>query len=271
MSVLFQELTSPQIARALEQRAVLLLPLGQTEQHGPHLQTGCDNIIAERVAIATAEALAGAPPALVLPTIPYGYNPRSVQMWPGVFRIGWETMIRYLADVCTSAVEMGFARLIILSTHGPHADVARMAARDVFDRTGVPIVVSLPHKVVADRFAKLRRSPAGGCSHAGEYETSLLLHFGYPVKLDGLDDRDRVQLCNEWVAGDFVNGSGKISWSTWGLQLSETGVYGDPSVASAETGRLTFAALVEEYCAMVRFVREQPLPEQRFPRTAGVW
>lgn len=261
----------PQIKSAIDNKAVLLLPLGQTEQHGPHLVTGCDTIIAERVAMATAEALGGAPQTLVMPSIPYGYNPRSVQNWPGVFRIGWDTMIRYIADVLVSAVEMGFEKIIVLSTHGPHADVARMAARDVFDRTHGAVVVSLPHKVVAKRFAELRQSPMGGCSHAGEYETALLMHFGYPVALEGMDDRDSVDMCNEWISGDFVNGSGKVSWTTWGLQISERGVYGDPSVATAETGRLTFEALVEEYCELVTFVRAQELPPQSFPTTPGHW
>ena len=54
MSVLLSEMTFPQIEKAIESNAVLLFPLGQTEQHGPHLQSGCDTIIAERVAMDTA-------------------------------------------------------------------------------------------------------------------------------------------------------------------------------------------------------------------------
>jgi creatinine amidohydrolase len=261
----------PQIREAIAGNTIVLLPLGQTEQHGPHLQTGCDSIIAERVAMTAAETLRDDTPVLVLPTIPYGYVPKSVQIWPGVFRVGWETMVRYIADVCTSAVEMGFRKLIIISTHGPHDEIARLAARDVFDRTRVPVIVSIPHKIVASRFARIRVSPVGGCSHACEYETSLLLHFNYPVDLSGIDGRDRVQVCNEWVSGDMINGSGRISWSTWGLQVSETGVYGDPSVASRDTGRATFDAIIEEYCSLIRFLYRQKIPTQGFPTTQGTW
>ena len=50
--------------------------------------------------------------------------------------------------------------------------------------------------------------------NVGEFETSLLMHFGFPVDLSGTDDRDAVKVCNEWVAGDLA-GSGKVSWSTW--------------------------------------------------------
>ena len=271
MGVFFRDKTRPEIDEAIEQGTVLLLPLGHTEQHGPHLPVGCDSILAERVAQAAAEQLDGEIPALVLPTICYGYDPKSVQQWSGVFRVRWDVMVDYLADVCTSAVEMGFRKLMVISTHGPHADVAKLAAREVFDRTGVGIVFSGPHAMAAGRFAEIRKSPVGGCSHAGEYETSLMLHFGYPADLSGLDGRDRVKVCNEWVAGDYVNASGKAGWSTWALQISETGVYGDPSCASAETGQAVFDAIVKEYCRLIGFVHAQPMPEQEFPRYPRSW
>ena len=271
MSVLFAEQTHPQIRRAIEDRAVLLLPLGQTEQHGVHLQVGCDSIIAERVAAAAAGSLEGEIPVLVLPGIHYGYVPKSIQDWPGSFRIRWNIMVEYVADVCTSAVEMGFEKLILVSTHGPHADVGKLAAREVFDRTGVGIVFSMPHGLCRERFAEVRKSGMGGACHAGEYETSLLLHFGYPVDLSETDAGDAVKVCNEWVAGDMLGGSGQASWSTWALQISDSGAYGDPSVATAETGRDTFEAILEAYRKLIRFVREQPMPEQEFPRYPRAW
>ncbi len=266
MSVLFEDKTSPEIAKAAQDGSVLLLPLGQTEMHGPHLQVGADNIIAERVACAVAETLEEEISTLVLPTIPYGYSPKSMKTWTGTFCVHHDTMVRYIADVCVSAVEMGFKKLIIISTHGPHGDVARLAARDVFDRTGVGVVVSMPHVLSAKHFKDIGQGVVGSNCHAGEYETSLLLHFGYPVDLEGLDDRDRVQVCNKWIAGDFVTGSGKVSWSTWALQVPETGVLGDPTHASAQTGKAAFDAIIDEYCELVRFVRDQEMPDQVWRR-----
>src|ERR1051326_3374861 len=271
MSIYFAEKKLPEIKKAIEDNAVLLLPLGQTEQHGPHLQVGCDSIIADRVAEAVAKKMSVGFPVLVMPTIPYGYVPKAVQNWPGVFRIRWDVMINYIADVLVSAAEMGFKKIIIISTHGPHGDVARLAARDVFDRTGVGVVVSIPHVMCGKQFGKIRKSKLGGTSHACEYETSLLMHFGYPVDLTGLDDRDSVKVINEWVAGDMLNGSGKVSWSTWAMQISETGVYGDASCSSAETGRKIFEAIVDEYSRLLRFVREQQSPVQSFPVFPRSW
>ncbi len=266
----FAHLTKDEIQQAADDGTVLLLPFGQTEQHGPHLPVGCDTFIAEHTALAAAEACAGDPPVLVLPSIPYGYNPKSLQQWPS-FRVRWETAVGYLADICTSAVEMGFEKLIVISTHGPHGDAAKLAAREVFDRTGCGIVISFPHAMASETFKEIRKSPVGGTSHAGEYETSLMMHFGFPVDLTGLDDVDRVRHCNKWVAGDFVNGSGKASWSTWALQISTTGVYGDPSVASASTGEKTFSAAVAEYVDLIRYVHSAEMPKQDFPIYPRSW
>lgn len=259
MSHLFRDRTWPQIKQDIEADAILLLPFGQTEQHGTHLQTGCDTIIAERVCEAIADKMAAEMPIRILPAIPYGYVPRMVKNWPGTFCINWETMVRYTSDVCCSAIEMGFQRLVIVSTHGPHGDVGRLVARDVLDRTGVGIVFTQPQTLASAAFKKIRKSKLGGTSHACEYETSLLMHFGYPVDISKTDDRDNVKTVNEWVAGDMLNGSGKVTWSTWALQVSETGTYGDPSCSSAETGRLSLEAILDEYSRFLRFYRQQKI------------
>lgn len=246
MSYLFADQTWPELKKWIEKNAVLLLPFAETEEHGPHLPVGTDTIIGEHVAMAVAEKVNPAIPTLVLPSIPYGYTPKVTAKWPGTFNIRWNVIVDYLADVCTSAVAMGFRKIVIVSSHGPHGDISRLAAREVFDRTGVGVVVTQPHTLVVPRFKQIRKSKLGGASHACEYETSLLMHYGYKVDLSLADNRDIIQTCNEWVAGDMC-GSGKVNWSTWALQESQTGIYGDPTCATAETGAACMEAIVAEY------------------------
>ncbi|GMV96831.1 MAG: creatinine amidohydrolase [Phycisphaerae bacterium] len=259
MSHWFADLSWPEISKLIAQQPVLLLPLAETEEHGPHLPVGCDTMIAERVALAVAQRVNPGIPTYVLPAIAYGYTPRAVQKWPGTFRVRWHVMVEYLADVCASVVEMGFKRLVVVSSHGPHGDVARLAAREVFDRTGVGVIITQPHAMLGARFKAIRKSRLGGACHACEYETSLMMHFGYAIDVSQLDDRDVVKTCNEWVAGDMVNGSGKVSWSTWALQESETGVYGDPSCATAETGAACMETIVEEYARFLKYLWDTPV------------
>ena len=58
-------------------------------------------------------------------------------------------------------------------------------------------------------------------------------------------------MCNEWVTGDMA-GSGKVFWSTWGREKSKDGYYGDPTVTSAETGKVAFEAIVDETVAFLK-------------------
>ncbi len=262
MSHMFADLTHPQIQRAIARKTILLLPFGQTEEHGTHLAVGADTIIAERVAAAVAEAVAGKPPVLILPTVPYGYSPRVMTKWPGTFTVRLGVIVDYLADVCSSAARMGFDKIAIITTHGPHIDVARLAARNVFDATGVGVVITQPTVFAGPAFNKVRTSAPGGVCHACEFETSMLMHFGYPVSLKGLTSRDRVKTCNEWVAGDGFR-SGKVTWSTWALQGSDSGAYGDPTPATAATGKVCMDAIVAEYCRFLKYFHGHDVPRRQ--------
>ena len=77
------EMTSPQIGEAARANALVLVPLGQTEEHGPHLPTGTDAMIADAVAAGIEQALDGEMPVVVLDTVRYGYSVKAVANWPG--------------------------------------------------------------------------------------------------------------------------------------------------------------------------------------------
>jgi len=80
-----------------------------------------------------------------------------------------------------------------------------------------------------------------------------MLHISDLVKMDQATNEDIMRYHSEFVPGDNFTGSSPVFWSTWGLQASQTGVYGDPTVASKETGRQILEAIVEK---TVRFLRE---------------
>ena len=149
MSVFFQDKTSPQIAQAVEDEATLLLPLGQTEEHGPHLQTGCDTIIADHVESAVAQRMQDEAPVLVLPSIAYGYVPKAIQQWPGSFRIRWDVMVNYVADVLVSAAQIGFNKMIVISTHGHMGTWP--GSRHAMSLTGPPPASSSPCRMASSR------------------------------------------------------------------------------------------------------------------------
>jgi creatinine amidohydrolase len=106
--------------------------------------------------------------------------------------------------------------------------------------------------LAAERFSEIRKSGRGGSIYGGEYETSLMLYLGEPVDMDQAIDEDIMRYHSDFIAGDNFVGGQKVFWSTWGLQKSKTGIYGDPTVATAETGRQLLEAMVANGVAFAR-------------------
>lgn len=256
MTYRLRELTSPQVREAAERNTVLLLPFGQTEEHGDHLAIGTDSLIAEHVCNDAAATAAGDPPVLVMPSIEYGYTGQELRRWPGTFAVRSRVVMDYLHDVCASAIASGFARLIVVSTHGHHAHLAVVVARDLADATGVHVAIVQPTLLDPAGWKRIRRSEPGGCCHACELETSLILHYGYPVDMQRATDVDRLRIDTPFVSADGRNaGNPGVWWSTWALQRSQTGALGDPSVASAETGRQAHEMIVRRLVEFARAFR----------------
>ena len=252
MSIYFKDLTWPELQEAADRKTIVLLPIGTVEEHGKHLPVSTDEVIATQVAKEVAEAAAEEIPVLVMPTIWTGYSVKQMTRWPGTIRVEPETLIALTVDVCSSLIDSGFGRIVVVSSHGNHTGILRVVARKVADKHGVHVVLTNPAAMAAEAFSRIRKSEAGGAIHAGEYETSLMLHFGQPVDMSKATDEDHFNYHSEFVPGDNFVGGSKVYWSTWGLQESQTGAYGDATCASAETGQQLMEAIVGNY---VKFLR----------------
>jgi len=249
----FADQTSPELGRLATSNALVLLPVGTVEEHGPHLPVGTDALIVERVAAAAADALEGEIPTLVMPPIWTGYSAKGMTRWPGTIRLRTRTVADIVVQVCASLVDMGFRKILIVHGHGHHTGLLEMAVREVADATGTYVACVNPAAMAAELFQQIRRSAPGGAIHGGEYETSLMLHFGAPVQMDEATDVDTVQYHSAFIAGDNFAGKSKAFWSTWALHQSQTGLLGDPTVATAETGRRLMEAIVTN---LAQFARE---------------
>lgn len=246
----FASLTSPQLTEIITRHPLALLPVGQVEEHGPHLPVGTDAVIAERVTIAAAERLEDLP-CLLLPTVWSGYSGRELAHWPGTIRVRTRVFADLIFDIVKSLVEMGIEKVVTVNGHGHHPALLEMVAREIADETGVYIACAEVAKMAAPAVAQHRQSAPGGCIHGGEFETSLMLYFGEPVDMSQTHDRDIFRYASTNFPGDGFTGSKKAFWSTWGIQRSETGIYGDPTCATAEFGKLVLEEAVrnlEGFC-----------------------
>lgn len=245
--VRFAELTSPEIGRLLSDRPgeVGLLPLGATEQHGPHLPTGTDTILATAICEA-ASAATGAP---VLPAVAVGCSYGHGTSFAGTLSLSPEQLAAHVREVVEWAAHSGLRRMLLVNGHfGNLAGLAvacdhlRLRRPDL--RVGVTSwwdgATGLADEVFAD----------GGDIHANRAETSLMLAVAPElVRLDLLatsDDEDR---------------TGELVFRYTATELSRNGVTGTPSAASAELGRRLLDAAVEVVRDRVeRGRRELPVP-----------
>ena len=247
MSILFSELRSPQIKAAAEAGAVLVLPVGQTEAHGPHLPVNTSTLIIQRVCHAAVKSLSGKPPALLLDPVTYGYSPKTFKAWPGTFVVPQETLIETLKHLAISAADMGFRKFAIVSGHGDHDGVVRVAARSVADECGMGPGILFPFALVADVLREHSKSGPHGAGHAGEMETALLLQLApHLVDMSAAAADDRLKVTPSYF-------SNQAYVSMWTLQKSQSGTYGDPTAANAKLGRLLFDKMVAETVKFIHY------------------
>jgi len=197
---------------------VLAIPIGSTEQHGPHLPLSTDT----DVAVAVARGVAAArPDVVVAPAVPYGSSGEHAG-FPGTLSIGQDALERLLVELIRSADD--FAGTLLVSAHGGNAGpVGRAAA----------LLASEGRRV------RVWSPPAGdpNDTHAGRIETSLILAVRPgAVKPDQAAPGDRRPIDELWP---LLQRGGVAA-------VSANGVLGDPTGASAGAGRRLLGQWVED-------------------------
>ncbi|GIF52699.1 creatinine amidohydrolase [Asanoa ferruginea] len=211
----------PSVA-ALGPRSVLAVPLGSTEQHGPHLPLSTD----ADVALALCSALAASRgDVVVAPLLPYGASGEHAG-FAGTLSIGTSALTTVLVELGRSASET-FSRLLLVSGHGGNADAVAAAVRTLRAES---------HDVLP-WFPRWQ-----GDAHAGYVETSLQLALS----------PDLVQLDRAEAGATAPLASLMPAMRAGGIAaVSANGVLGDPAGASAEAGASILAALVDDLRAAV--------------------
>jgi mycofactocin precursor peptide peptidase len=202
--------------------AVLLVPLGSTEQHGPHLPVTTDTDIATALAEQAAEQ---DDRLIVAPALPYGSSGEH-QGFAGTLSIGLEATELMLVELGRSA-RLDFGHVVVVSAHGGNAQAVSRAMERLAGE-GHPVVAWSPRWK--------------GDAHAGRTETSLMLAIAPErVRIEAAeagDQRSLAQLLPHLQRGGMRS-------------VSANGVLGDPAGAHADEGRQLLAAAVAELLELV--------------------
>ncbi|MCR4407370.1 MAG: creatininase family protein [Anaerolineae bacterium] len=250
----YAELTWPEMRQAIARQPVVLLPFGTVEDHGPHLPLNTDNIIVEAICLETARRAPDV--TLVMPLITYGLDEHHMD-FPGTVSVDIDTLIHYVSAVAISVARHGFTHILIVNGHGSNASIADLAARRVVLETGAVCGAMSPNAAIdptlaEPTFSQMRRSSSGGVAHAGEYETAMMLYLRPDLVQMDKAVREMGQIKLKYFNWDHPEPS-ILAWQDWWSRMSESGVCGDPTVATAEFGKALFETTVENF---VRFVRE---------------
>jgi creatinine amidohydrolase len=232
----WSDLTSPEIATGIgECRSTALLPVGATEQHGPHLGTGVDSTVAGQL----CAQVAGRTGALVLPTLPYGCSIGHSKRWPGTLALQPITLIGIVKEIGDWAYYSGIRRLFLVNGHVTNAAPLRCAL-EMLRSTHDDLMVALVNTATISERVRGFHAADGADWHANDAETSLMLsqapHLVRPELVSTADDPDRTPAL---VFSHPVN------------RTSLNGVTGQPSKATAQKGQAWFEWMVEDLSALV--------------------
>jgi creatinine amidohydrolase len=209
----------------------VLVPVGSTEQHGPHLPLDTD----ARVAAAVAARAAAGTDLLVAPAVAYGASGEH-EGFPGTVSIGHEALRVLLVELGRSASRWA-GRLAFVNGHGGN---------------GPMLVEAVRLLRYEGRDAGWFACASGGDAHAGRTETSLVLALD-PALVRSDRPRGNAAPISELMPALRAGGVAAVSPS---------GVLGDPAAASAEEGEELLAAMVDALTAAL--ARWAPDPRGRF-------
>jgi creatinine amidohydrolase len=264
MRIRYDELTWLEMREAIDRQPVVLVPFGTIEDHGPHLPINTDNLILEAICLQAAERAGGE--ALVLPAIPYGLDEHHMD-FPGTISVDSHVLLDLVADVAVSVASHGFTHVLIVNGHGSNTSIADLAARRVVLETEIVCGAISPNAAIDPAWAEptlseMRRSEPGGIAHAGEFETAVMLHLRPDLVQMGRAVREMGQLQIPFFNWDHPEPSA-LSWQDWWSRMSENGVCGDPTVATAEFGKAVLETIVENVARFISGFRSIPLRPRR--------
>ena len=248
MSYYFGEKTWPELKEYLERDAIVLIPVGELEEHSLYLPVDTDARIAKYLTDQIAEEVQDDIPVLVMPAVWSGYTPDFVGRWPGAMRLHPQVFTDMMYGICASLADMGFRKAVMIDCHGQHAPMLNIVTKLIADEYDMYYTVASPLTFSAKEFNEVRKSERGGVSHACEWEASLIMKINPElVRTELFTDRDKMKYQTEFVSADTALGGQKVVWSSWGIQRTENGALGDPTHASVETADVIVSAVRKNF------------------------
>lgn len=241
MEVEWSRLKAAEIAALARQNAIVIAPIGATEQHGPHLPSMVDWRCVQEVSHRAARLMQKRQPTVVTPVMPFGMSEHHMSL-SGTITLDYATMAALVGCVVESAIRHGFKRIFVLNGHGGNTEALRTIVTELTVKHRLPLATGTYWDIAAEPIAALLEKQTA-LLHACEAETSMIMAMT-PELVDP-------QILSQ-MHGPYVKGLSAIPGVNAGVyrwrQLSSrspNGVIGDASTASGEKGERLLAAIAQ--------------------------
>jgi len=258
----FAKMTWEEVNAAVAARKPVLIPVATIEDHGLHLPIDTDVVIAESVCRRTAALIPDE--VVLLPPIHIGYSPHHID-GPGVLTAQWDVFIQYVKGITSNLAYHGFRKMLLVNGHGSNRPLLDLATRlTVVENPDVQCATLSwwDLKQVQETVAAFRESEWTG--HACELETSIYLAVApEDVQMDKAR-KDLTPYISKHFWADLVGQAppgyaNAVAMTEYWSTVSETGTWGDPTVATAEKGEAILAAASAELVEILRELVARPI------------
>ncbi len=243
----WRKLRADQLREMARRDAIVILPVGSIEQHGPHLPVEVDSQLGEQVALRTARLMAArGEPVLVLPMLWTGVSEHHMS-FGGTITLDLPTFSAVIEGIVKSVIRHGFRRVVLLNGHGGNENGLRCIADELTPKYRIPIVEFTYWYAAAEAIAAILETQTG-LRHACEAETSMMMAVRPELVAE---DRIAMARANRTPDVSDIVGGGVYRWRSIGA-MSSSGVIGNPEAASAAKGVRLFdavsATLADKLC-----------------------
>lgn len=255
-------------------RVIAVLPLGATEQHGPHLPLSVDSNLAHSMVEASSRALPPELPVLFLPVQRLGFSPEH-SAYPGTLSLKAETVIRLWTEIAECVHASGVSKLVLFNTHGGNVGLLDVVARDLRARLGMLVYsvnwfdLPLTTPDGTDAMTRFSDDELRFGVHGGQVETSVMLAL--KPRLVRMSKARIFSSSSQTRARDFRTlGNGKSAKLAWMAQdLHPSGSVGNAASANVDDGVAVLEATGRALAELLKEIDRLPSDTLREKTTAA--
>ncbi|MCR8724562.1 creatininase family protein [Frigidibacter sp. ROC022] len=252
----WSDYTSEAFSRLDREQIVAVLPVGATEQHGPHLPLAVDAAIVNGMVEAVIAKLPASSKTLFLPTQAIGKS-NEHSRYPGTLTFSAQTLISMWCEIGACVAASGVRKLVLLNSHGGQISTMDIVARELRVRHNMMVFcvnwfgLGLPSGLYSDH--EMQHG-----IHAGDMETSVMLHL-HPELVD-MDKAQDFGTLTETFARDFTHISLSGAKPGWQIQdMNPQGAAGNAAAATADKGHQTVEYAADRLVELLAEVEHAPL------------